>query len=322
MRGLRSCGSYTVRLAAGIVLAALLAPNPAPAEARDRAAPAAPNARLLQEGVDDSTLSYLSRHWELDPRARQGTFLFRPHRPNYVLPGRYSSDPNNQPSSPTRGAAPDVTYDRMESKFQLSFKMKVAEGLTSRHVDLWFAYTQQSNWQVYNGAISRPFRETNHEPEFMAVVPVERALGPLDLRFVNVGLVHQSNGRSDPYSRSWNRVYVQLGCERGGFALLARTWHRLTEQRDKDDNEDIQNYVGRGDVLAVYKWRVHTVAMLARNSLTTRNNRGSVQLDWSFPVAGRLRGYVQGFAGFGESMIDYNHDQATIGLGLMLTDWM
>ncbi|HSQ60786.1 MAG TPA: phospholipase A [Acidobacteriota bacterium] len=306
-----------------VALAGLFAWSAAAARAASRADTATePETGVLHTGSPDSTRSALSRLWELEARTRMGTFLFRPHRPNYVLLGRYSSDPNDRPITPTRGAAPEVGYDNIESKFQLSFKMKAAEGLFDHRVDLWFGYTQQSHWQVYNGAISRPFRETDHEPEFMIVAPVVCDVGPLRLRFLNLGLVHQSNGRSNPESRSWNRVYLQAGFERGRFALLARPWYRFPESRDVDDNDDIQNYVGRGDLLAIYGGRTHTLAMLVRNSLTFRNNRGSVQLDWSFPVASRLRGYVQAFSGHGESLVDYNHRQTTIGLGVMLTDWI
>ncbi len=311
------------RSAAAALLAAILAASPSAARAQDRAAAEAhPPTRLLQEGVADSSLSLLSRHWELDERAKQGTFLFRPHRPTYVLFGRYSTDPNDRPSSPTRGVAPYVKYDRLEAKFQLSFKLKLAQGIIARRVDLWFAYTQQSNWQVYNGAISRPFRETDHEPELMTVVPLRCGVGPLALRFLNLGFVHQSNGQSNPLSRSWNRAYLQAGLERGKFALLARSWYRFPEPRDKDDNDDIENYVGRGDLLVVQEWRGHSLSLLARNSLTTRNNRGSLQVDWRFPVYSRLRGYLQGFTGYGESLIDYNRRQTTVGLGITLTDWM
>lgn len=306
-----------------LALASLLALGPRLAAAEERADPIAPpGGGVIHAGSTDSTLSPLTRLWELDARAREGTFLFRAHRPNYLLLGRYSGDPNERPSTPTRGAAPEVGYDEVETKFQLSFKMKAAQGLVADRVDLWFGYTQQSHWQVYNGAISRPFRETNHEPEIMIVAPMLVDVGPLDLRLLNVGLVHQSNGRSNPESRSWNRVYLQAGFERGRVALLVRPWYRLPENRDVDDNEDIQNYVGRGDLLAIYGGDTHTVAMLVRNSLTLRNNRGSIQMDWSFPLASRLRGYVQAFTGYGESLVDYNHRQTTIGLGLMLTDWI
>ncbi len=43
-------------------------------------------------------------------------------------------------------------------------------------------------------------------------------------RFVNVGFAHESNGRSEPLSRSWNRVVANLGFERGGFSFILKDW--------------------------------------------------------------------------------------------------
>ena len=62
------------------------APQPAAAPALAQAVP--PEPKLL---------SALSRHWELDDEAKQGAFLFQPHRPNYFLPVKYSSAPNDYP---------------------------------------------------------------------------------------------------------------------------------------------------------------------------------------------------------------------------------
>jgi len=81
--------------------------------------------------------------------------------------------------------------------------------------------------------------------------------------------------------------------------------------------------IGYGDLLAVYKWNArNTVSLLVRNNLSWSDNKGGYQLDWSFPLYGRLKGYVQVFTGYGESLIDYNWRQTTFGIGVLLTDWM
>jgi phospholipase A1 len=217
------------------------------------------------------------------------------------------------------GPAPEQDFKSLEAKFQLSFKVKIIEGLFKDRADLWCAYSQQSSWQLYSPDISRPFRETNFEPELMLIFPTRFRLLGLDGRMVNVSIVHQSNGRSEPRSRSWNRIYVQLGFERGNFALLVRPWYRIPEDSDDDDNSDIDDFLGHGDVQAIYMFEKHTLSLLLRNNLTSPN-RTSAQLEWSFPAFRRMRGYAQLFTGYGESLIDYNHRQTTIGLGLILTD--
>ena len=48
---------------------------------------------------------------------------------------------------------------------------------------------------------------------------------------------------------------------------------------------------------------------------------GSIQLNYVFPIKGHLRGQVQLFDGYGETMIDYNHRQTTLGIGISFADW-
>jgi phospholipase A1 len=264
----------------------------------------------------------LSERWELRGHEKQGTMLFRPHRPNYVLLGRYSDAPNQVPYSPTRLAAPPQQLKEVEAKYQLSFKVKALEGLFGRGVDVWIAYTQQSSWQVYNRVISRPFRETDYEPEVMVLIPTRYPLLGLRGRFINLGLAHQSNGRSNPLSRSWNRVYAQVALDRGPFVLMVRPWLRISEDPADDDNPDIEDYLGYGDLVGLLRWRSSTLAVTVRNNFASRPNRGSLELDWTVPLHPRLRGYVQLFSGCGESLIDYNPRQTTIGVGLLLTDWL
>ena len=298
------------------------APVP-PAAARADMLPGLPPvaAQPVPVEPEPELLSALSRHWELDDEAKQGAFLFRPHRPNYFLPLKYSNSPNNTPFQDTF-AQPDLGLDPVEAELQLSFKIKGMEGVFGHdNLDLWFGYTITSFWQAYNDTISSPFRETNYEPEAMLVYRTDYEIAGFRGRFINLGMVHQSNGRSEGLSRSWNRVYAQFGFERDNLALLIRPWYRIPE-RDEDDNPDIEDYLGHGELLAVYRKGRNAYSLLLRNNFKSTDNRGAVKLNWSFPLYGRLKGYVQYFNGYGESLVDYNHSQQSIGFGVSLTEGM
>jgi len=265
--------------------------------------------------------SLMGMRWELDPGTEHGLFSIRPYKQVYLLPVRYTTDVNNQPSSPTQGTVPQsLGYINTEVKFQFSAKLKAIE--IKERFDLWVAYTQLSFFQMYNKSNSAPFRENNYEPELMGVFHTDYDLFGLKGRFINIGLVHQSNGRQDPLSRSWNRVYAQFGFERGAFGLMIRPWYRIREDWTNDNNPDITTYVGRGDVVATYQAGGHNLSLLLRSNVDFWNFRGAMQMDWSFPLYRQLKGYLQVFTGYGESLIDYNHNQTTIGAGFLLIDWM
>ena len=139
---------------------------------------------------------------------------------------------------------------------------------------------------------------------------------------LGVTLNHQSNGRSDPFSRSWNRVMLNVGLERDNFAIMLRPWYRIPESDKNDNNPDIENYVGRGDLTAFYRWNNQDFSLMLRHSLRSGDNsHGAVQFDWTFPITQKLRGQFQYFNGYGESLIDYNHRANYVGLGISLMDW-
>lgn len=281
--------------------------------------------------VTRASRSYMTRVWNLDDRPRfdqSSLDRLQPHKQSYLII-RESSSPNRQPVSPAAGRSVLTPYDSdsMEAKFQLSFKTDIGalENLDlwgMKTLRLWGAYTQQSHWQVFNTRNSSPFRETNYEPELIAAFGTGNETG---WKLLNLGFVHQSNGRTNPESRSWNRLYAQGGWEWGNISLLGRGWWRIPENTLKDDNPDITKYMGNGDVVA--RWepdsKSQAVSLLLRNNLNVNQNRGFVQLDWSTPVAlGRAaRLYAQVSSGYGESLIDYNHRQTTLGLGVSFREW-
>jgi len=261
----------------------------------------------------------------VDERARAEEALTRspwailPHRPNYILPFSYNSSPNNEPY---QEVDPGMTgFDNAEAKFQISFKIPVWERMFGSAADLYVAYTQISLWQVYNTEMSSPFRDTNYEPEAVVFLRTDNTILGLRNRQIAFGAVHQSNGRGlDALSRSWNRLYVAAVFERGNFVCSLKPWWRIPEKEEDDDNPDIEDYLGYGEFRAAYKRGENVLSLMLRDNLRTGHNRGAIELDWSFPLQGKLKGLVQYFNGYGESLLDYNHANQRIGVGVMLSD--
>jgi phospholipase A1 len=270
-------------------------------------------------------LSLLDSRWELSPESKLGTFNIRGYKPLYVFPVFATSNQNNRPQSPNPNntVGQDQGLQNIEGKFQLSLKTKAWQDVFGDDGgDLWIGYTQSSRWQVYNSKLSRPFRETNYEPEAMLVFNTNYHVLGWDGRLLGIGFNHQSNGRGDPLSRSWNRVIADIGFERPGWTVMLRPWWRIPEDRKSDNNPDISNYMGRGEVQVVHEWHGQEFSLMARHSFRGGSqSHGAGQFTWSFPLAGNLRGYAEVFKGYGESLIDYNHNATYLGLGVSLLDW-
>jgi phospholipase A1/A2 len=308
---------------------ALTGKRPARSDAPAAATPADPYSsptapvKEARKEADESGQepSVMSRQWELDPKSRASRTIIRPHNPNYMLPVAYRSTLNQAPGLDVDGQA---RAQHMEAKFQLSLKLKLWEDIFDKDVDLWFGYTQLAFWQLYNSAFSSPFRETNYEPELLLNFRTNYDILGLKGRIINLGFNHQSNGRADPLSRSWNRAVANFGFERDKFSLLLKTWYRIPENSADDDNPDITKFMGNGEVWGYYYWKKHRFAVMFRNNLRV-NNKGAVQLDWSFPLPlitnERFAGYIQYFNGYGESLIDYNNTVNRISIGFMLKTW-
>lgn len=124
---------------------------------------------------------------------------------------------------------------------------------------------------------------------------------------MTIGFNHQSNGRSRPLSRSWNRIAAQVPLCSSDTCFVVNPWFRIPESAQDDDNPHMEKYYGYGELLVLQKLGGHTVSMMLRNNLRTSQNKGAIQLDWSFPLHKKLRGYIQYFNGYGESLVDYNH---------------
>lgn len=269
--------------------------------------------------------SLLDSRWELARDSKLGIFNFRVYKPVYLMPVFWTSKVNDTPSSsnPENTVTTPMGLDALETKFQLSFKTKAVENLFGDNGDIWMGYTQSSRWQVYNADQSRPFRETNYEPEVLLVFRNGYSIGGWRGRMAAVGINHQSNGRGDPLSRSWNRIMFNIGLDRDHWALMLRPWYRVSDGGD-DDNPGIEDYIGRGDATLTHVRGRNEFSLMARHSLRGGDrSHGALQFDWGFPIHRSLpmRGRLQLFHGYGESLIDYNHKASYVGLGISLQEW-
>lgn len=200
------------------------------------------------------------------------------------------------------------------ARFQLSFKYRLFDASTGYGQDrpwlsgLYFGYTQNSLWDL--STESKAFRDTSYRPSLFWYW--ERRVGEAAyFDGARVGVEHESNGNEGDQSRSINIFFVrpewrwQLA-EGGTFAFTPKLYAYL----DKEENTDIAHYRGYVD------WRVRfesganwiATAVLRRGTA----DKGSVLVDLSRrtrdlkfgPVSGYF--HVQFFAGYGESILDYN----------------
>lgn len=271
-----------------------------------------------------------------------GFFGLQAYKTNFFLPMSYGKDkpsrvsplyhPDNLPAGIEQS---DLEYSQnIEAEFQISLKKQMSYDLFGFNEYIYFAYTQKVWWQIY--AESAPFRETNYLPEMFVSIPSSQKLDDsLGLKTVKLGFLHESNGQEGYRSRSWNRLYVTGGWQWGNWFLATRAWYRIPEDEKEsgyydgslgpdytntpgDDNPDIDEYMGYGDIKLDYLNGKSQYGLLLRNNLRLNGeNKGAIEFNWSYPffASPNTFWYVKLFHGYGESLIDYNKEVTKAAFG-------
>lgn len=253
-------------------------------------------------------------------QAMSNPFAFSQHRLNYILPFTYVSDPNTLSASGLN----TENVDHLEAKYQISVKLPIYQEDNSTS-GLYFGFTAVSYWQVYNSEASKPFRETNYEPELFYSWRNELTFAGFKFNQIRFGMSHQSNGQSDLRSRSWNRLFASAMFSDNDSFYHIKAWYRIKEDEKTDpfdstgdDNPDITTFMGHTEFGYGTKLGEFNVMALVRNNLKTSDNKGSVELNLSYPISSRYDILLQYFNGYGDSLVDYNRHQQRIGLGIQL----
>ncbi len=269
----------------------------------------------------EEPISRLRRRQDRERELSTNPFALTAHRPNYFLFAAYNAEINAEPFTAV-GRQEGRDFDHLEGKFQLSLKFPLAVGLFDGRTDLHAGYTGRSFWQIYNSEESRPFRETNHEPEIWLSHNTNFSFMGWRNVANQFGLNHHSNGRGGTLSRSWNRLFANIQLEKGDFGLNIKPWWRIPEDKDQDENRDITDFLGHGEIRGSLKHGNQVFSVMLRNHFESNFSKGTTELGWSFaiPQYQRVRAYFQVFNGYGESLIDYNFHKTSVGFGLMLND--
>jgi len=230
-------------------------------------------------------------------------FSLYPYETNYLLPATLDFDKKSD-------------RKEFETKFQISIMKPFLKNIFNQDEIYFFAYTQTSWWQTM--ADSAPFRENNYQPEIFVLFPMEKYHKNLDA--IIFAINHQSNGRDKQYSRSWNRIYTRILFHYEEFIFNLRVWYRIPEKKKKyptdpdgDDNPDIEDYLGYGDLKIIYPYKDNLLTTLIRYNPHTQ--KGAIEIDYSKPINKEIFLYLQYFDGYGESLIDYNKYTQKIGIG-------
>jgi phospholipase A1 len=272
-----------------------------------------------RDNVTNRSKNLVDHRFRLEKRDFSNPFVVSFYKPTYVLPFYYHFA---SPSLPDHNAVPNQQkLQNTEFKFQISFKVPVWRDILGFPSTLYAAYTQSSFWQAYSH--SPFFRETNYEPEVFLTNDVDIPLvAGWHAKFLNMGAVHQSNGRGGSLERSWNRLYFETTFAKGNWMVTLKPWYIFHDASFDLHNPNIADYMGHGHLVLAYKYGDNTLTLMSRNSLESGFKRGAVELSWSYPLLTKVKGYVQVFSGYGQSLIDYNHYTKGAGIGFALSDWI
>lgn len=278
-------------------------------------APTQPETALSKflDKITPSQTSVLQRRFAMESEGSPNRFLLHTYRPNYILPFYYTGSPDYEVYE---GDIPDdQTLQHTEFKGQLSLRMPIWDDIEilGSEYSLQAAYTQMVYWQLYTE--SAWFRETNYEPEvFLSTQPHRNWL-------INYGINHQSNGRGGDEERSWNRAYIDIGASQNNWLVALRVWTLIFKEQSSDIyNPDIADYLGHERILVSYTLSDNVFSISARN--LERIDHAAFEATWSRPITENLSIYVQGFSGYGQSLIEYNHHTNSVGIGLAINDWI
>lgn len=212
-----------------------------------------------------------------------------------------------------------------DGRLQISFKYQLfgdpgAVGGDNPLINgIHFAYTQRLFWNL--GADSSPFRNIDYMPEVFYLLPASRVSDQIAVGG-QAGFRHESNGRDGLASRSLNTAYIQpvVTMPVGQYTLSLGPRLSLYTGSLKD-NPDIRRYRGNTSLFAEIG-QDDGLRLTTNTRFNFSSGKGAIDAELSYPIDrifdSSLNIYLfgQGFAGYGENLLDYDRKTTRLRIGI------
>lgn len=202
-----------------------------------------------------------------------------------------------------------------DAKFQVSIRQRLTNSVLPFKTHIFLTYTQKAFWDIYRESF--PFRDLNFNPTIGIGRPLvhnNRLLGLIDMQFE-----HESNGKDQDASRSWNKVsFNAILIFRDRWIFQSKMWIPIV---DGNENRDIVSYAGYGLFALTYsslKKKYNVSCVLTKRSAGFFN--ANITMNFSVRLFNNEDIYLfaEYYDGYGESMLDYKEYRRRIRGGISL----
>jgi phospholipase A1 len=208
----------------------------------------------------------------------------------------------------------EITNTSADATFQISIRQRLTKSVLPFKTFAYLTYTQKSFWDIY--ASSSPFRDTNYNPGLGLGKYIFHKNKLVGAAFVQ--LKHESNGRDEEDSRSWNYLSISMKYYfNAGLNISGEFWAPYI---DGGNNKNLLDYRGIGYISLNYVSPKQLWWLSA--DINPRKGFGNVNttLTAAFRISVRSNQYLfaRFFQGYGESLLDYDKYTMNIRVGICI----
>ncbi|MFV0468147.1 MAG: phospholipase A [Dysgonomonas sp.] len=201
-----------------------------------------------------------------------------------------------------------------DAKIQFSISQRLTNSVLPFRTYLFLTYSQLAFWDIFRESF--PFGDINFNPTIglgKALIYKNRFLGITAFQ-----VEHESNGKDEDYSRSWNKIsLMSLFKINKSVTLQMKIWLPLV---DGQNNRDIAEYKGWGHMALDYNYKSKFNVGLVVTKRNTPNLSANIVANMSYRLFKNDNQYIflEYYNGYGESLIDYNQYHHRLRIGIVI----